>query len=102
MHNFVLQKESIVARLHFVFWYIRFQDDNRNNLLARCPIVLIITLDLETFIKNIMCTMIYGTVWQKLLVKDGKAMQVPCKLRLSGQPKFVSLLRKELMKMKEI
>ena len=29
-------------------------------------------------------------------------MQVPCKLSLSGQPKFVSLLRKELIKMKEI
>ena len=25
-------------------------------------------------------------------------MQVPCRLSLSGQPKFVSLLRKELMK----
>ena len=25
-------------------------------------------------------------------------MQVPCKLGLSGQPKFVSLLRKELIK----
>ena len=33
---------------------------------------------------------------------DGEGMQVPCKLSLSGQPKFVSLLRKELMKMKEI
>ena len=32
--------------------------------------------------------------------EDG--IQVPCKLSLSGQPKFVSLLRKELMKMKEI
>ena len=29
-------------------------------------------------------------------------MQVPCKLSLSGQPKFVSFLRKELIKMKEI
>ena len=26
---------------------------------------------------------------------DGEGMQVPCKLSLSGQPKFVSLLRKE-------
>ena len=33
---------------------------------------------------------------------DGKEMQVHCKLSLSAQPKFVSLLRKELMKMKEI
>ena len=33
---------------------------------------------------------------------DGERMQVPSKLSLSGQPKFVSLLRKELMKMKEI
>ena len=33
---------------------------------------------------------------------DGEGMQIPCKLGLSGQPKFVSLLRKELMKMKEI
>ena len=49
-----------------------------------------------------MCTKIYGTFRQKLLVKDGEGMQVPCKLRLSGQPKFVSLLRKKLMKMKEI
>ena len=38
---------------------------------------------------------------QKLLVKDGEGMQVPRKLRLSGQPKFVSLLREELVKMKE-
>ena len=33
---------------------------------------------------------------------DGEGMQVPSKLSLSGQPKFVSLLRKESMKMKEI
>ena len=33
---------------------------------------------------------------------DGEGMQVPCKLSLSGLPKFVSLLCKELMKMKEI
>ena len=33
---------------------------------------------------------------------DGERMQVPCKLSLSGQPKFVSLLHKQLMKMKEI
>ena len=37
LHNFVRQKESIVARLrlHIVCWYIHFQDDNRINLLAR-------------------------------------------------------------------
>ena len=35
LHNFVRQKESIVERLHVVYWYIRFQDDSRNNLLAR-------------------------------------------------------------------
>ena len=33
---------------------------------------------------------------------DGEGMQVPCKLSLSGQRKFVSLLRKELIKMKDI
>ena len=38
---------------------------------------------------------------QKLLVKDGEGMQVPRKLKLSGQPKFVPLLREELVKMKE-
>ena len=35
LHNFVRQKESIVALLHVVYWYICFQNDNRNNLLAR-------------------------------------------------------------------
>ena len=49
----------------------------------------------------------YSSVWTKVIGKrcnfgDGEGMQVPCKLSLSGQPKFVSLLRKELMKMKEI
>ena len=44
---------------------------------------------------------------QKLLVKrcnlgDGERLQGPCKLSLSGQPKSVSLLRKEVIKMKEI
>ena len=49
----------------------------------------------------------YSSAWAKVTNKrcnlgDGEGMQVPCKLSLSGQPKFVSLLRKELMKMKEI
>ena len=35
LHNFARQKDSIVALSHVVYWYIRFQDDNRNNLLAR-------------------------------------------------------------------
>ena len=49
----------------------------------------------------------YSSAWAKVTGKrcnlgDGVGMQVPCKLSLSGQPKFVSVLRKELMKMKEI
>ena len=49
----------------------------------------------------------YSRAWGKVTGKrcnlgDGEGMQVPCKLNLSGQPKFVSLLRKELIKMKEI
>ena len=49
----------------------------------------------------------YSSAWAKVAGKrcslvDGEGMQVLCKLNLSGQPKFVSLLRKELMKMKEI
>ena len=49
----------------------------------------------------------YSSAWAKVTGKrcnlgDGEGLQVPCKLSLSGQPKFVSLLRKELMKMKEI
>ena len=35
LHNFMRQKQFIVARLHVVYWYIRFQDDNRNNLLVK-------------------------------------------------------------------
>ena len=49
----------------------------------------------------------YSSGWAKVTGKrcnlgDGGGMQVPCKLSLSRQTKFVSLLRKELMKMKEI
>ena len=33
---------------------------------------------------------------------DGEGTQVPCKLSLSGQPKFVSFLRKELLKIEEM
>ena len=49
----------------------------------------------------------YSNAWEKVTGKrcnlgDGEGMQVPCKLSLSGQPKFASPLRKELMKMKEI
>ena len=48
----------------------------------------------------------YSSAWAKVTGKrcnlgDGEGMQVPCKLSLSGQPKFVSLLSTELMKMKE-
>ena len=54
-----------------------------------------------------LCSDAYSSAWAKVTGKrcnlgDGEGMQVPCKLSLSGQPKFVSLLRKELMKMKEI
>ena len=49
----------------------------------------------------------YSSAWAKVTGKrcnfgDEEGMQVPCKLSLSGQAKFVSFLRKELMKMKEI
>ena len=49
----------------------------------------------------------YSSAWAKVTGKrcnlgNGEGMQVPCKFSLSGQPKFVSLLCKELMKMKEI
>ena len=49
----------------------------------------------------------YSSAWAKVTGKrcnlhDGERMPVPCKLSLFGQPKFVSLLRKELVKMKEI
>ena len=42
----------------------------------------------------------YSSTWVKVTDKrcnhgDGEGMQVPCKLSLSEQPKFVSLLRKE-------
>ena len=100
------------------------------------PIVLIITLDLETFIKGhhvykdkstpkqgeqlgvlmepdnpskeryifyFLRSDANSSAWTKVTGKgcnlgDGEGMQVPCKLSLSGQPKFVSLLRKELIK----
>ena len=40
----------------------------------------------------------YSSAWAKVTGKrcnlgNGEGMQVPCKLSLSGQPKFVSLLR---------
>ena len=49
----------------------------------------------------------YSSAWAKVTGKrcnlgDGEVMQARCKLSLSGQPKFVSLLRIELMKMKVI
>ena len=49
----------------------------------------------------------YSSAWAKVTGKrcnlgDGEGMRVLGKLSLSGQPKFVSLLRKELMKMKKI
>ena len=48
----------------------------------------------------------YSRAWTKATGKrcnlgDGAGMQMQ-KLSLSGQPKFVSLFRKDLMKMKEI
>ena len=48
-----------------------------------------------------LCSDAYSSAWAKIAGKRYE-MQVPCKLSLSGQPKFVSLLRTELMKMKEI
>ena len=62
------------------------------------------------FAKTIFCFLrsdAYSIAWEKVTGKrcnlgDGEEMQVPSKLSLSGQPKFVSLLRKKLMKMKEI
>ena len=92
------QKESIVARLHVVYWYIRFQHDNRNNLLANFQIVLITALDLNTkivvhlkkgtcgkFAKAIFyfpCSVAYSSAWAKVTGKrsnfgDGEGMQVP-------------------------
>ena len=49
----------------------------------------------------------YSSAWAKVTGKrynlgDGERMEVPFKLSLPGQPKFVSLLHKELIKMKEI
>ena len=49
----------------------------------------------------------YSSAWAKVTGKrcnlgGGEGMQLPCQLSPSGQQKFVSLLRKELMKMKEI
>ena len=45
----------------------------------------------------------YSSAWAKVTGKrcnlvDGEGIPVPSKLSLSGHPKFVSLLRKELMK----
>ena len=49
----------------------------------------------------------YSSAWAEVTGKrcnlgDGEGMQVTFKLSLSGQSQFVSLLRKKLMKMKEI
>ena len=49
----------------------------------------------------------YSRAWAKVTGKrcnlgNGEGIQVHYKLSLSGQPRFVSLLRKELIKMKEI
>ena len=54
-----------------------------------------------------LCSDAYSSAWAKVTGKrcnlgDGEGMQVPCKLSLSGKPKFVSLSRKQIMKMKEI
>ena len=54
-----------------------------------------------------LCSDAYSSAWAKVTGKrcnlgDGEVMQARCKLSLSGQPKFVSLLRIELMKMKVI
>ena len=48
---------------------------------------------------------VYSRAWAKVTGKrcnlgDGEGKQVSCKLSLTKQPKFVSLLRKELMKTK--
>ena len=54
-----------------------------------------------------LCSDAYSSARAKVTGKrcnlgDGEVMQARCKLSLSGQPKFVSLLRIELMKMKVI
>ena len=49
----------------------------------------------------------HSSAWAKVTGKrfnlcDGEGMQIPCKLSPSGQPTDVSLLRKDLIKLKEI
>ena len=59
LHNFVWQKESSLARLHVVYWYIRYTTEIIC-LQHELPIVLISTLDLETFIKG---HHVYKDIW---------------------------------------
>ena len=74
-HNFVRQKESIVALSRVVYWYIRFQDDNRNNLLARWSSNRLITaLDLKTFIKR---HHVYKDIWTLKQVEQLDALMEP-------------------------
>ena len=54
-----------------------------------------------------LCSDAYSNDWVKVTGKrwnlgDGEEIQASFKLSLSGKPKFVFLLLKELMKMKEI
>ena len=103
-----IAQRASVARLHVVHWYIRFQDDNRNNLLARWTSkCLDHHLGSQNFYQGTSCVQRYMDAKTRRTIRrfngncnlgDGEGMQVPCRLSLSGQPKFVSLLRKELMK----
>ena len=40
--------------------------------------------------------------WKRCNLGDGDGLQVPCILYISGQAEFVSILQKELVKIKEI
>ena len=62
LHNVVLQKEFILALLHVMYWYIRFQDE--------LSVVLITTLDLESFIKG---HHLYKDIW---IPKQGEQLDV--------------------------
>ena len=66
------------------------------------PIVLIITLDLETFIKE---HHVYKDIWHtsaKVTGKRWRGNASPLQTEIIWTTKIVSLLRKKLMKMKEI
>ena len=75
LHDFVRRNESFVERLHAVCWYILFQDDNRNNLLARWTSNRLITaLDLKTFIKR---HHVYKDIWTLKQVEQLDVLMEP-------------------------